>query len=84
LALLKLHFPGLESDSALFCALRFVLYMAVLEWLTYIPFSGAKLRGVWSIAETCIEYLGIGLILHLAMRLFGGKARAQTSVSGYS
>jgi hypothetical protein len=84
------HAAHLERNSTLLYGLRFMFYMVVVELVLTIPFA----RGMESksenmfviggaLAEDVVEYLAAALILHGAMKAFGGKGKAQGCVASY-
>ncbi len=80
----------LGTSSNLLFALRFMLYMALVDILLHVPsvtLLGINMESkpflVASITGTYIEYLVIGLILHGLMRLFGGNATLQSCIAAY-
>ena len=81
----------LEKDSTLAYALRFLFFIALVELILSIPFapgigskSGDKILIAAVVAETIVEYLVVALILHGAMKVFGGKGRLSACIAGYS
>jgi hypothetical protein len=68
-------------------ALRFALYMALIGFLLHIPLVarlGKDFLGWFSVAYTVggyVEYMSGAVILHAAMRAFGGAATLQASLT---
>jgi hypothetical protein len=80
----------LEKSSTLFYALKFMLYMAFVDFLLHIPSAAAKggIKDMFIIeplllVETYLEYLATGLILYGSMKLFGGKGSLQACIAAY-
>ncbi|HEV2133842.1 MAG TPA: hypothetical protein VGR47_06225 [Terracidiphilus sp.] len=84
------HAAHLDRNSTLLYGLRFMFYMIVIELVLTIPFAKgmeSKSENVFviggALAEDLVEYLAAALILHGAMKAFGGKGRAQGCVASY-
>jgi hypothetical protein len=80
----------LEKSSTLLYALKFMLYMALVDLVVHVPLAaklGINLQSGFFIllfvVEAYVEYLATGLILHGAMKLFGGKGRLQACIAAY-
>lgn len=80
----------LDANSTLLFALRFLFYIGMVSLVVAIPSEAANgvryndelYMGV-SVAAIYLEYLSFALILHGALRLFGGRARVQKSVAAF-
>lgn len=86
----SLQATHLDRNSTLLYGLRFMFYMAVVELVLTIPFAKgmeSKTGNMFlvgaALAESLIEYLAAALILHGAMKAFGGKGRAQACIAGF-
>lgn len=80
----------LENSSVLFYALKFMLYMALVDLLFHLPLAATaggtgKAVGIQSLLllETYLEYLILGFAMYGAMRLVGGKGSLQASIAAY-
>lgn len=80
----------LGSNSVLLFALRFLFYVALVDFAVSIPSAAAngvkyedKMCIGASIATTYVEYLSFALIIYGTMKLFGGKAPVQACIAGY-
>jgi hypothetical protein len=82
----------LHKPEVLWHALRFMLIMVFIEALLHLPAAEfanqAASSTLWYLvhyaAASYVEYLGAGLILHFAMKLFGGIAKLQRSIAAFS
>ena len=78
----------LEKSSTLFYALRFMLYMSLVDFLLHIPvvaqfgIKNVFIEPVW-ILETYLESLVTGFVLYGSMKLFGGKGTLQACTAAY-
>jgi hypothetical protein len=81
----------LHKPEVLWQALRFMLIMVFAEALLHLPAAAlanqANSSKLWYLvdyaAASYIQYLGAGLILHFAMKLFGGTAKLQRSIAAF-
>jgi hypothetical protein len=80
----------LENSSVLFYALKFMLYVAIVDLLFHLPLAAAA-RGTGKaisvesllLLETYLEYLILGFAMYGAMRLVGGRGSLQASIAAY-
>jgi TIR domain-containing protein len=82
---LDLHKPEVVSR-----ALRFMLYMVLINAVMHLPAATGTERAdskFWYVLAYAtadyVQYLGAALILHFAMRAFGGKALPQRSIAAF-
>ena len=80
----------LGANSTLLFALRFLFYIGLVDLVVEIPFEAAngvrytdELYVGLSVAGIYFTYLSLALILHGALRLFGGRGRLQESVAAF-
>ena len=80
----------LHKPEVLWHALRFMLYMMLIDALLHLPAAPAASTAfakvgyvlAYTIADY-VEYLGAALILHFAMRIFGGRASLPRSIAAF-
>ena len=80
----------LHKPEVMWQALRFMLYMMLIDALLHLPAAagtGTAAAKLWYLlaysTANYVQYLGAGLILHFAMRAFGGKARLPSSIAAF-
>jgi hypothetical protein len=78
----------LHTRAVLWRALRFLLYMVLAGEILRLPAAAREGQQYWLpgylvtyAASSYVEWLAAALLLHLAMRLAGGRATAQASVA---
>src|SRR5262245_19302118 len=73
----------LEAPSTHWYALKFLFFVVCVDALTTLPLAATG-SASWTslnvagpsvayVAETCVEYLSVAVILHGAMKVAGGK-----------
>lgn len=81
---------NLGATSTVFFALRFLLYVDLVDFAVDIPSlasSGVRYDDeifiAISLAVNFVEYLSVALILYGTLKLFGGKARVEECVAAF-
>lgn len=80
----------LRKPEMFWRATRFLLLMLLIDALLRLPVtsvSGSVLTHaayvLAYVAADCVEWLGAGLVFHVAMKAFGGRANLQTSIAAF-
>jgi hypothetical protein len=71
----------LHKPAVLWRGLEFLLYMSILDAMLHWPI----MANLWSLIKyaggECVQYVGAGFVLHLAMKAVRGKATLQKSIT---
>ncbi len=80
----------LHKPEVMWQALRFMLYMMLIDALLHLPAAagtGTAAAKLWYLltysTANYVQYLGAGFILHFAMKAFGGKAKLPRSITAF-